>query len=476
MTHDRRPVVDCLVIISSREGKVGRREPRRYLVLLELLLVAGAVVVPSGPAHAATFVVTNTNDAGPGSLRMAISRANNNSGSDTITFASGVNGRITLTSGQLRITDNLTINGPGAGVIAVSGNNSSRVFEVAAGPTVSISGLTITEGFLSPQIEEGGAGVRNFGSLSISDSVITANRTTALDNSSGGGIQNNGSLTVTSSLISGNSADRFGGGIANLGFVNQASTRVINSRIINNSAGESGGGINNSAGGGAVLIQKSVVSDNRAEDFGGISAAGPITITGSTINRNSGQFAGAIRIAGGATISNTRILRNEGDFAVEYSGLGPSDSLAISNSVIGENTGGGLHIFSGSVVLRNNTRVVNNSASGVRTEAGGDTPVTLTVRSSAISGNQERDSGGGIHNGEGNTVNLISSTIADNTAVTGGGVYNQGTLRLQSSAITRNTATGGPGSGGGVFNDGGTVIIDANSTVSNNVPDDCVGC
>jgi predicted outer membrane repeat protein len=73
-------------------------------------------------------------------------------------------------------------------------------------------------------------------------------------------------------------------------------------------------------------------------------------------------------------------------------------------------------------------------------------------------------------------VNLVSSTVTNNTAVSGGGVYNQGTLSLQSSAIRMNTATGGPGSGGGVFNEGGTVTIDANSTVSDNVPDDCVGC
>ena len=64
------------------------------------------------------LVVTNTNDSGPGSLRDALAVANDG---DTID-ATGVCGTILLTSGELQVTHNVTINGPGAGNLAVNGN------------------------------------------------------------------------------------------------------------------------------------------------------------------------------------------------------------------------------------------------------------------------------------------------------------------------------------------------------------------
>src|SRR5262245_41403174 len=63
-----------------------------------------------------TFTVTNLFDSGPGSLRAAITSGNTNPGADTIRFAGGLKGTITLSSanGELSITGDLTINGPGA--------------------------------------------------------------------------------------------------------------------------------------------------------------------------------------------------------------------------------------------------------------------------------------------------------------------------------------------------------------------------
>src|SRR5262245_9991633 len=69
--------------------------------------------------------VTNTNDSGPGSLRDALAAANDG---DTID-ATDVSGTILLTSGELQINHNVTINGPGAGSLAVNGNAIFRVFE-----------------------------------------------------------------------------------------------------------------------------------------------------------------------------------------------------------------------------------------------------------------------------------------------------------------------------------------------------------
>jgi len=74
---------------------------------------------------ATIIVVTNTNDSGPGSLRDALASANDGNTID----ATGVSGTILLTSGELQITHDATINGPGAGNLAVNGNATFRVFE-----------------------------------------------------------------------------------------------------------------------------------------------------------------------------------------------------------------------------------------------------------------------------------------------------------------------------------------------------------
>ena len=98
------------------------------------------------PSSCAT-VVTNTNDSGPGSLRCAIASAFTG---DTITFAPNVGPQINLTSGELLIQKDLTIQGPGAKVLTVSGSSLSRVFRVN-GAQVTMSGLTIANG-LTPSI------------------------------------------------------------------------------------------------------------------------------------------------------------------------------------------------------------------------------------------------------------------------------------------------------------------------------------
>ena len=79
-----------------------RQRPRSFRPRLDILEDR---TLPS------TFTVTNLLDTGPGSLRAAVTAANANPGADVINFA--VTGTIALTSGELDITDSLTINGPG---------------------------------------------------------------------------------------------------------------------------------------------------------------------------------------------------------------------------------------------------------------------------------------------------------------------------------------------------------------------------
>src|SRR5689334_12341230 len=109
-------------------------------------LFLGVLFGSAGPAvegSSSTITVTNTNDSGAGSLRQAIIDA---SPGDTIDFHSALSGQtITLTSAELLINKNLSINGPGASLLSVSGNNARRIFKVTSG-TVSIAGLTLFNG------------------------------------------------------------------------------------------------------------------------------------------------------------------------------------------------------------------------------------------------------------------------------------------------------------------------------------------
>ena len=145
------------------------------------------------------IVVTNTNDSGPGSLRDALATANDGDMID----ATGVSGTILLTSGELQINHNVTINGPGAGNLAVNGNATSRVFENFAS-NVTISGLTISNGlptFLNGN--SGGGGILNHFGLTLSGTSILSNNAGGHPPffAGGGGINSDGgeTLTVTNS-------------------------------------------------------------------------------------------------------------------------------------------------------------------------------------------------------------------------------------------------------------------------------------
>jgi hypothetical protein len=249
--------------------------------------------------RAATITVTSTADSGPGTLRDALAGAANGD----IIDATGVTGTITLTSGELPVLNSVAILGPGPGVLTVSGNNASRVFNVT-GTHVTISGLTIANGYGAVN----GAGINAGGSpgsvLTVSGCVITNNHTT-LD---GGGIFNSSGVTMTLSncTISGNSAPSGSvGGIYN----SNATLTVIASTVNGNSAWLVGGGIMNygESGSAALTISASTFSSNSAWSGGGICNDGQ---SGSaTLNINASTFSGNSAASGfGGTLFNNGYL------------------------------------------------------------------------------------------------------------------------------------------------------------------------
>jgi hypothetical protein len=263
--------------------------------IVALLLYAVAL-----PVHAATILVTNTNDNGPGSLRQALAVAHDG---DRITFA--VSGTIPLTSGGLGVFKNVTISGPGADQLSIDGNQSpiQPVFSVSA--IATISGLTI---------RNGADGIDNFGGrLTVRNCVISGNSrygiynytqelgvvtatilsTTVSGNSQGGVFTQpfigGATVTITDCTISGNSA---GGGIFGVATL----LTVTNSTISGNSTGGSGGGI--LVGGlfaGSSIVNSTISGNSAGTSGGGIfTFAESLRVANCTITGNSAPSGGGI--------------------------------------------------------------------------------------------------------------------------------------------------------------------------------------
>jgi len=303
----------------------GAAMKRRLMMMVMMLgLLGGAMVA----AQAATYTVTNTNDSGAGSLRQAISDANGSSESDTINIS--VTGTIMLGGTELTIANNgaLTINGLGASQLTVSGNDASRVFNIASGANATISGLTISRGNSGSSF--GGGGIfNNGGTVNLTNSTVSGN---SANGGSGGGILNlGGTVNLTSSTVSGNSASN-GGGILNSGTVNLTNSTVsgnstsnggggifnsigtvnlTNSTVSGNSATNSGGGIFNNGGNSILTLTNSTVSGNSANNSGGgITNGGTVTLTNSTASGNSAGSGGGIANFGGTLNSRNSIIAN----------------------------------------------------------------------------------------------------------------------------------------------------------------------
>jgi hypothetical protein len=202
-------------------------------------VLAGIFLLFGTTLQAANFDVTNTNDAGGGSLRQAILDANGAGGADTITVT--VPGTISLTSGELAITDSVIITGNAGGTtVAQSG---ARVFSISSGSNVSLIGLTIQGGGGGGAFTGNGGGIHNEGACYLFNSTVRNHFVTGAGNL-GGGIYNNGYLNIENSTINDNGAVNGSGG----GLYNTATGYgdILNSTISGNGA-SAGGGIYNSS-------------------------------------------------------------------------------------------------------------------------------------------------------------------------------------------------------------------------------------
>jgi hypothetical protein len=340
---------------SARSLRVERLEERHML--------AGLVV---------TSLADNMTTDGLITLREALVAANNDavadtmvpsqvgSGTDVISFSpslfSGGPVAMVLTQGQLVIASNLTLQGPGAGLLAIdaSGSDGSRVIDVNDGnnsnyAAVEIFGITITGGNLmgSSYAEGVGGGIRNLEHLSLWDSVVSGNAASG-EFGSGGGVSDSyfggpsGTTEIVRSRISGNTA-RFGGGV----YVG-ATTTIRESTIQNNIASDGGGGVSKNAG--TLSIIDSTISGNTAGEGGGLyTRYGATTVTNSTISGNTATFeGGGIRaplransaklfVSHSTIVNNTAMQDSGGGISLNVDNDASGGEASISHSIIAGN-------------------------------------------------------------------------------------------------------------------------------------------
>lgn len=437
------------------EERRGRRAARRAGLAVGAVAATAAIAAPG--AQAANFPVSTLANLGAGSLRAQITAANGAAGADTITFTGGAtSGEITLAT-EIPITDDLTITGPGAGQLAISGdsdNDNVRDFatsNVALGDTrifnvsdpsspgsppqqVSISGLTLKEGVADSfsgtlQDESGGA-------VYATDTAVTLTNVTLTDNVAtdhGGAVYvraaSAGSLTATGSTFSSNRALDDGGAVAVEPVKydpdeNKAGTTISSSTFTGNRTGGTDfGGLSGSGGSGGALATKYEVQISDT------------TITGNSAVDGS---AGGAYLAGYGTVQRSTIAGNTADDlggGVLLSGVDLRSSTVSGNSTGA--LGGGVMVapgfakYGGAVARIDDSTVSGNSAAspspyggyggGIAIYGAGDTD-TLVTRNSTIAANSASKNGGGIV-----AINIIpdaatafirlkSTLVADNNA------------------------------------------------------------
>ncbi len=483
---------------------------------LAIGIFAVAALGSAANALAADIPVTTLDDSGAASLRQAIADA---FPGDTVTFS--VHGTVILTSGALTIDKDLTIEGPGPYHLRISGNHASRVFVIRPTRSVSLSGMTISDGLAdgnSPFLPCVGGGILNgaTASLLLSNVVVSGNQAIgdaakAPFNFPGsayaGGIMNLGTMAISDSLFIGNMASGadgitsptvagFGGGgaIFSTGRLTVNSCQFIQNQGIggnnNSSLYLSGhgfaGAILGSGLTGEMVIQDSDFFHNQA--IGGNRNMSPTVPAAVGANKASG---GAINIAGGrATIDGCTLDHN---WSIGGSGApGADGGIGAGGAMVATNFNGA----NTNVTITNSMARHNKALGGPGGNSGG---------------NGGEGVGGGLTSTQGAMLTVIKTTVAYNHARggkagaggiggngLGGGLYDYldytspptpptaTVLILEGATVTKNLALGGPakkgcnsrglGIGGGVYYLGSfsfddETVIEKNqaSTSSNNV-------
>jgi len=219
------------------------------------------------------FTVTNTNDAGPGSLRQALADATSDA---TVQFDPSLAGATIALQSELTFAAPLTIEGPQSSGITLDGGGLVRVLRIGAGPaassTVTLRNLTITGGKTN-----NGGGIASDADLLIEHSTIAANDATG---GAGGGIFADAYVTLVNSTVSGNKAAIGGGVYAN-------TILLVNGTVAYNEVASEGGGVWTPE---TLILRNSIVANNTgpvANCFVKPSLTSTLTLIGRNISTDA---------------------------------------------------------------------------------------------------------------------------------------------------------------------------------------------
>ncbi|NAT24668.1 Ig-like domain-containing protein [Pseudomonas syringae] len=351
----------------------------------------------------ATFTVTSTSNTGTGSLREALTNAQNG---DIVTFSTGMT--VALQS-QLVVSKNITIDGDlnndGVADVTLDGQNRTSVIRVNSGVTATLDGVIITRGVAST------AGASSGATIAASDAL-------------GGGINNAGNLTLRNVTVTANSAAGGGGGGG------------VNSPNVGGGGGGGGGigGQNGAAGGGAGSYTPTAPSANTGGNGasfspaylagqGGNSSGGGAGGNGTPVGYTNGG-AGGTATSGGRTIG----------------GGGGGSGFDANGGRGGSAVGGIYNASTGTLAIIGTSTISSNIGAGGGGGGGG-----------TIGGNGGRGIGAIWNKG---TVNITSSNNSAMTGNVGGsGAGGQGNGGTGSANGTSPTAVNN------IFNDGGTLNV-----------------
>jgi hypothetical protein len=428
-----------------------------------------------------TLLVSNLSDSGTGSLRAAIATPGNG---NIIDFAHGLHGTITLAS-DLPITHGVTINGPGANRVSVSGNDANRIFDISGNASVSIGGLTITDGLATAG---GGILLEGSAALNLSNCAFTDN--VALGNAAGGGFggaiedTSSGGLTVTNSTFDANEAVGFGpnnpttpgyilalGGAIDVSYNSSSTSTISNSTFTGNQAE---GGITGASAGGGALSNSSIIGAT-------------MSVTNCTLSSNA-----AVGAAGGDGITNFG--------SGQGGGINDFSSLNVSNSTLCDNLAQGTPLARGAVPSQTVSSGSASAGGGIFCLPNFVPTATVTVANSTLTGNQAVGGAGAPGSagsiGEGGGISLIvvpsalviGCTLTDNVAQGGAGGTNSlgapgvsggidlafgSVVTVNNSFLIGNEAIGGAGGSGSNGGDGVGGGINVGTGVIYGTTDDC---
>jgi hypothetical protein len=477
-----------------------------------------------------SLVVYTNADNGPGSLRRAVAQAPNET---TITFDPAMSGQtIRLTSGELTITNNLTIDASGLATgVTVDAGGINRVLEITAGNIVTLDSLKLTNGYASGSgggiLLDGGAtltmnnstlsgnsatlsggGIGNFGgSVIINNSTLSGNAAAGA-----GAIENDaGILIISASSLSGNVSTGNGGGIDNDA---SAALMLNNSTLSGNSASGGGGGLENYQA--TATLNNSTLSGNTAGGAGGINNYGTLALTNTIVAGNtapilpdlnldsSGSFSGANNLTNG-----TPLLAPLGNYGGPTPTMPPlhgspaidagTDSvtgfLATDQRGLPRLSGG--HVDIGAVEIQNSvvTNLNDNGAGSLRQAILSSSPLenitfdpslsgqtialasgqltisdALRIDASGLAGGVTFDAGGNSRVLEITSGNMVT---LDSLTLTNGLSDDGGAIYLHGgSHLTVNNSTlsgnAATNNGGGIFNEFGSTLTLSNSILSGN--------